>query len=102
MVFVVAGTTFLLALLACILTTRRYTASGVIELRKASTNSAGLEALMGGDAAAGDAMGLNVELQTQADILQSDALALRVIKELNLEQNPDFRPRFSLVGWAAG
>jgi len=103
LVFLVAGTIFFLAVLACIVTTRRYTASSIIELHKVSTSSPGLDALMGGDsAAAGDAIGLNVDLQTQSDILQSDALALRVIKELNLEQNPDFRPHFSPIAWVLG
>jgi capsular exopolysaccharide synthesis family protein len=100
---IVVGVVFALAVLDCVFATRRYTAASVIELQKMSANSPSLDTLMGGDtAAAGDAMALNVDLQTQSDILQSDALALRVIKELNLEQNADFKPRFSPVGWALG
>ena len=92
-----------LALLVCVFTTRKYTASSIIELQKMSASSPSLDSLMGGDtAAAGDAMSLNVDLQTQSDILQSDALALRVIKELDLEHNPDFKPHFSPVGWVMG
>src|SRR5271154_2295441 len=99
----VGGCIFFLAVLASIFTTRRYTASSIIELRKVSTNSPGLDALTGGDsAAAGDTSGLNVDLQTQSDILKSDGLALSVIEELNLEQTPDFRPHFSPVGWVLG
>jgi polysaccharide biosynthesis transport protein len=87
----------------CIFATRRYTAASVIELQKVSAGSPSLDGLVGNDAAAaGDAMALNVDLQTQANILQSDLLALRVIKELNLEQNPDFKPHFSPVGWLLG
>ena len=44
----------------------------------------------------------NVTLQTQAQILQSDSLALQVIKELNLEKSPDFRPHFNPIGWVMG
>jgi capsular exopolysaccharide synthesis family protein len=43
---------------------------------------------------------MNVDLQTQSSILQSDALALKVIKDLNLENNKDFKPRFNPIGWA--
>src|ERR1700688_1393519 len=51
---------------------------------------------------ASDSLSVNVDLQTQADILQSEALALKVIKDLNLEQNEDFKPHFSPVGWVMG
>jgi succinoglycan biosynthesis transport protein ExoP len=89
--------------LLCILATRQYTASSVIELQKMSGSSASLDGLAGGDAAAaGDAMTLNVDLQTQSNILQSDVLALRVIQELNLEHNPDFKVHFSPIGWLLG
>lgn len=52
--------------------------------------------------AASDSLSVNVDLQTQADILQSEALALKVIKDLKLEQNQDFKPHFSPVGWVMG
>ncbi len=102
-ILVTAGVVFLLAVLVCVFTTRKYTAASVIELQKMSASSPSLDSLMGGDtAAASDAMALNVDLQTQADILLSDALALRVIKELNLEGNPDFKPHFNPIGWVSG
>ena len=44
----------------------------------------------------------NITLQTQAQILQSDSLALQVIKELNLEKSPDFRSHFNPIGWVMG
>ncbi len=49
-----------------------------------------------------DAVESNVTLQTQAQILQSDSLALQVVRELNLEKSPDFRSRFSPIGWVLG
>ena len=45
---------------------------------------------------------MNITLQTQAQILQSESLALQVIKELNLEKSPDFQAHFSPIGWVMG
>jgi polysaccharide biosynthesis transport protein len=79
--------------------TRRYEAKGVFELQKSTSDSLDLEGLMsGGATGAADSLSVNIDLQTQVDILKSDTLALQVIKELNLEQNADFRPSFSLIG----
>jgi polysaccharide biosynthesis transport protein len=98
-----ASIVFLLSVCACVVTTRRYTARGVIQLQKSSSDSLGLDSLMGAaSAGASDSLSVNVDLQTQADILQSEALALKVIKDLNLEQNEDFKPHFSPVGWVMG
>ena len=49
-----------------------------------------------------DALEDNIVLQTQAEILQSDTLALKVIQNLGLENTWDFQPRFSPVGWVLG
>jgi polysaccharide biosynthesis transport protein len=98
-----AVSVFLLAVLACIVMTRRYEAKGVFELQKSTSDSLDLEGLMsGGTSGAADSLSVNIDLQTQVDILKSDTLALQVIKELNLEQNADFRPRFSLLGAILG
>jgi polysaccharide biosynthesis transport protein len=98
-----ASVVFLLSVCACVLTTRRYTARSVIQLQKSSSDSLGLDSLMGAAAGgASDSLSVNIDLQTQADILQSEALALKVIKDLNLEQNQDFKPHFSPAGWALG
>src|SRR5580704_12427532 len=98
---VTASVVFLLSVCACIFMTRRYTASSVIQLQKSSSDSLGLDSLMGAASdGASDALSVNIDLQTQANILQSEALALRVVKDLNLEQNEDFRPHFSPIGWA--
>ncbi len=98
------ATIFLLAVCACVFMTRRYTATSTIQLEKPSSDSSlGLDSLLG--AASGgdsDALSVNLDLQTEADILQSEAIALKVIKELDLEHNPDFRGHFSPVGWAVG
>jgi succinoglycan biosynthesis transport protein ExoP len=102
-IVVTASMVFLLSVCACIFTTRRYTASSVIQLQKSSSDSLGLDSLMGAAAGgASDGLSVNIDLQTQADILQSEALALKVVKDLNLEQNEDFKPHFSPVGWVMG
>ena len=99
----------LLSILVCVFMTRSYDAQGVIELQKSSSDSLGLDSLMsgmgGGDAGgggAGDSLSANIDLQTQADILQSDTLAIQVIHELDLEKNKDFIPHFNPVYWAMG
>ena len=51
-ILIAAGVVFALAVLACVFTTREYTASSVIELQKMSASSPSLDSLMGGDAAA--------------------------------------------------
>ncbi len=102
-VFVTAAVLFLLSVCACVFMTRRYTASSVIQLEKSSSDSLGLDSLMGAaSGGASDALSVNIDLQTQANILQSEALALKVVKDLNLEQNEDFKPHFSPIGWAMG
>jgi succinoglycan biosynthesis transport protein ExoP len=102
-VFVTASVVFLLSVSACAFMTRRYTASSVIQLEKSSSDSLGLDSLMGAaSGGASDALSVNIDLQTQANILQSEALALKVVKDLNLEQNEDFKPHFNLIGWVMG
>jgi succinoglycan biosynthesis transport protein ExoP len=102
-VFVTASVIFLLSVCACVFMTRRYTASGVIQLEKSSSDSLGLDSLMGAaSGGASDALSVNIDLQTQANILQSEALALKVVKDLNLEQNEDFKPHYSPIGWVMG
>ena len=93
----------MLSVCACVFMTRRYEATSLIQLQKSSSDSLDLDDLMGAASGGGsDSLSLNVDMQTQADILESEALALKVIKDLNLEQNPDFKPHFSPVGWLMG
>src|SRR6202453_3138665 len=102
-VFVTVMVVFLLSVCACVFMTRRYTASSVIQLQKSSSDSLGLDSLMGAAAGgASDGLSVNIDLQTQADILASEALALKVVKDLNLEQNKDFKPHFNPIGWVMG
>lgn len=84
------------AVLFCIFGERRYTATGQLQVQKSSLDGLGLSSMIGDAAGAGDALDSNITIQTEAAILQSDTLALRVIKDLNLDSTPDFQPRFGL------
>jgi succinoglycan biosynthesis transport protein ExoP len=82
----------LIAALACVFTPRQYQAKSTIQIQKSSADSLNLDSLMGASSSgAGDSLSANVDLQTQANILQSDALALRVVSDLNLEDTPHFK-----------
>jgi succinoglycan biosynthesis transport protein ExoP len=91
----------LLAIVYCATATRLYKATSQVQVQKDSADGLGLDN-NGNGAAAADALDANITLQTQAQVLQSDTLALQVIKELNLEQNSDFKGKWSPIGWALG
>jgi succinoglycan biosynthesis transport protein ExoP len=80
--------------LYCLVATRRYQATGQVQIQKDSAGAFGLESSVMGDAAdsASDALDYNITLQTEANILNSDSLALRVIQDLHLETTEDFYP----------
>lgn len=101
---VILGAVVLLTVLYCAFATRRYVATGVVQLQKEGSTGIDLAALggPGGTAAGDDALDASINLQTQAQILQSDTLALRVIKDLNLENTRDFQPHFNPIAWVAG
>jgi capsular exopolysaccharide synthesis family protein len=86
----------------CIICTRRYVATGTLQVQKESSDAMGLDSLMSGADSASDALDANINLQTQANILQSDTLALRTIKDLNLEGTKDFQPRWNPLGIVLG
>ena len=90
------------AILFCIFSERRYQATGQLEVQKESMDGLGLSSMIGAASGASDALDSNVTIQTEASILQSDTLGLRVIKDLNLDSTPDFQPRFKLAGWVTG
>lgn len=89
---------FVLAVVYCAVCTRRYEASGIVQMQKESADAMGLDSLMSSAAGgASDALDANIDLQTQANILQSDTLAIRTIEALHMEDTYDFRPHFSLL-----
>jgi succinoglycan biosynthesis transport protein ExoP len=81
--------------------TRLYLGSAEIQVQKEAADTLSMNTMMGPQNPT-DAIDSNITLQTQAQILQSDTLALQVVKELNLEKSPDFRPHFSPLGWVRG
>jgi capsular exopolysaccharide synthesis family protein len=91
-----------MALAVCISTTREYTATAELQVQKEQGSQLGLDDNSSGEGSTSDALQDNISLQTQANILQSDSLALKVIHDLDLTSKPDFQPHFSLTGWALG
>jgi capsular exopolysaccharide synthesis family protein len=92
-----------LAGIYCAVCTRRYQATAIIQMQKQSADAMGLDSLMSSAAGgAGDALNANIDLQTQANILQSDTLALRTVEELRMESTYDFKPHFSPIGLVMG
>jgi capsular exopolysaccharide synthesis family protein len=82
----------------CLVCTRRYGSTGTVQMQKESADAMGLDSLMSSAAGgAGDALNANIDLQTQANILQSDTLALQTIKALNLENTRDFQKHWSPI-----
>ena len=90
-----------LGALWCATSRRLYRATGVVQIQKEPADALGLNN-DGQSSTNQDAMDANLTLQTEAKVLQSDSLALKVINALNLEKTPDFQPRFSLIGWILG
>jgi succinoglycan biosynthesis transport protein ExoP len=90
------GVFFLLGLFVCILMTPRYEAKAILEIQKTSADMLGLQNMVAGSSdGPGDALNANLDLQTEAEILQSDSLALKVIQDLHLDKTRDFQPKWS-------
>jgi len=86
----------------CAVSTRRYEATGTVQIQKESSDGLGLDSLMSEAGGASDALEANIIIQTQANILQSDTLALRTIENLQMEGTKDFLPRWNPVSWLLG
>ena len=99
-IYISVSSFFLLGILALACSTRLYKSVGEIELQKDSTGSLGIQSESAD--APSDALETNMIIQTQAKILDSDSLALRVIEDLQLEQSADYRQKWSPIGWVLG
>jgi polysaccharide biosynthesis transport protein len=102
---IILGTVFLVltaGILVSIFSPRRYEASGRIQVQKEAVDGLGLANMIGGPAGNSDALDGNITIQTQAKILESDTLALRAIRDLNLESTEDFKPRFTRLSKVTG
>jgi polysaccharide biosynthesis transport protein len=100
-IFISLSVCFLLAILALIVSTRRYKSAGEIELQKDSISSLGIQTTDTADVPS-DALEVNMLIQTQAKILQSDSLALQAIEDLHLEQTEDYQQKWTPVAWVLG
>ncbi len=89
-----------LGVMVCATSTRLYKATGQVQVQK-EPDALGLNNVGRSDSDQ-DALESNLTLQTEAKVLQSDSLALRVINSLHLENTPDFQPRFNLLSWVLG
>lgn len=90
------------AIVVCVVSQRRYQATGELQIQKESMDGLGLSSMVGDASDATDALDGNITIQTEASVLQSDTLALQVIKDLNLESTPDFQPHFRWIGAVMG
>ena len=89
-----------LGVVACFFLTPRYRASGEIEIQKSAADGLGLQNLTNPlQSDQTDALDASITQQTQASILQSTSLALKVIKDLDLEKTADFKPRVNPIGF---
>lgn len=103
LLFGVAMGLFCLAILYCAIATKRYEAAGTIQVQKDSSDSMGLESMLSGAAGdATDALSANINISTQAQILQSESLALRTIDDLHLEGTYDFQSHWRPWTWFFG
>src|SRR5580704_8723707 len=91
---------FLLGIMVCVFMTPTFEGRGVLEIPKTSADMLRLQSLTAGASdGPGDALNANLDLQTEAEILKSDALALKVIENLHLDKTRDFQPKWSPIGW---
>ncbi len=87
-----------IAALVCVLITRRYTARAEIQVQQPQASN------LGGDTGTGpgnatDVNSGNANLQTQATVLTSPAMAMKVTEDMHLEDAAAFQPHFTLSGW---
>jgi polysaccharide biosynthesis transport protein len=103
MILGTVGACLLFGVITCLFLKPRYKADGEIEIQKSATDGLGLENLTSPlQLEQSDALEDTITLQTQATILQSNSLALKVIGDLNLEKTQDFQPTFNPLAWTLG
>jgi capsular exopolysaccharide synthesis family protein len=94
--YLIASLTAFLVLVTayCLLAMPRYQATGEIEIQKQPSGIPGLDnaAIGSGSSTAADSLDYSMTLETEANILRSNTLALEVVKDLKLETTEDFYP----------
>lgn len=91
-IVVITAVVFLLSIVAALLTTRRYEATSVVDIEREGSDALQLNTLTG-DTNHTNALASEIEIQTQASLMQSNTLALRVINRLHLTETPDFKKK---------
>lgn len=95
----VIGTTLVvvaLCALYCAVSIRRYQATGIIQVQQESSSGLNVESLLSESAGQANPLETDIIIATQTNILKSDTLALRTIKDLHLERTAEFMPHDSL------
>ncbi|MFT4112200.1 GumC family protein [Silvibacterium sp.] len=94
------GAMLALATAYCLLATPRFEATGEIEVQRESPAAFGLESSVNGENAQADADSLDysMTLETEAKILESPTLALKVMRDVGLETTHDYFPQHT-SGW---
>ncbi len=95
-------TVIALAAAACLASTRMYKATAEIQVQKDSADALSLDSMLSTGSAGADSIETNITLQTEAQILQSESLALSVIEPLQLDRTADFQAKFNPIGWVLG
>ncbi len=102
-IYSVVGGLLILAAIYCIFCTRRYDATATIQVLGKTQDALALENMASGSAdAPPDALSANLDIATQAQILESDSLALRTIQDLHMEGTEDFKSHWNPIGWFMG
>ena len=97
------GTLLVLAGLYCLFSTPHYKATSLVEVQRSSNDLLDMgKTLASPSNEIGDALNASLDIQTQIEILQSEALAIKVIQDQNLEASHDFEQHWSPVGAVLG
>lgn len=89
---VITTVVFLLSVIAVLVTTRRYEATSTVDIEREGSDALQLNTLTG-DTNHTNSLASEIEIQTQASLMQSNTLALRVINRLHLTATPDFQKK---------
>ncbi len=90
-IYALLATFLVVAAAVCLVMKPRYKTEAQLQVLRHELGTISLNDRDKGAEESGDTLDFNLSLQTQAAVLKSDTLALRVIKELNLAETPDFR-----------
>jgi succinoglycan biosynthesis transport protein ExoP len=95
----VTATVVIISVILAFTTKHQYTSVSTIQIQKSSSDGLNLDKLMGAaSGGGGDSLSSNVDMETQAKILQSESLGLQVISDLDMEHNPEFAHKSSVLG----